>query len=95
MYFFFSIISLFYFYYSISTTKYYFHIFLSLFLFLGFWFKYSLMLVFRDSVFQEGVGNFNFTKKSLDDVLIISAIAILAFLLGFVLTQLILSSIIN
>ena len=78
----FSFFSLFYLFYSMSAAKYFFHIFLSLFLFLGFWLKYSLVSVYRNSYFQEGIGNFDFSPKSLDDVLIITTIAIFAFLLS-------------
>ena len=76
----FSFVSLFYLFYSMSAVKYFFHIYLSLFLFLGFWLKYSLVSVYKNSFFQEGVGNFDFSSKSLDDVLIISTISIFAFL---------------
>jgi len=78
----FSFFSLFYLFYSMSAAKYFFHIFLSLFLFLGFWLKYSLVSVYRNNYFQEGIGNFDFSPKSLDDVLIITTIAIFAFLLS-------------
>jgi hypothetical protein len=51
-------------------------------LFLGFWFKLIVTLSFTDGVFREGVGLFDYSPKSFDNVLLISLCGIVAFILS-------------
>ena len=59
----------------------FFETFFSLFLWLGFWFKFTCTIVFTDGVFREGVGMFDYSKVSFDETLFISQIGILAFII--------------
>lgn len=54
--------------------------FFSLLMWLGFWFKFTAQISFLNSQFPEGVGMFNHSPKSYDQVLLISTIGILGFL---------------
>ena len=60
----------------------FFETFFSLFLWLGFWFKFTCTIVFTDGVFREGVGIFDYSKESFDETLLISQIGILAFIIS-------------
>ena len=68
----FSIISNFYLIYSLRKKSFFIDFFLSLFLWLGIWFKFSVQMIFFKNKFPEGVGNFDFSPSSYDNVLIIS-----------------------
>ena len=78
----FSIISNFLIFFSIRKTAVFFETFFSLFLWLGFWFKFTCTIVFTDGVFREGVGTFNYSKESFDEVLFVSQIGILSFIVS-------------
>ncbi len=83
----FSIISVGYLYNSLSTKTSFIHLFLSLFLFLGFWFKFSINTFYNTkftsgNYYAEGTGDFDFSPESLDKVLLVSTLAILSFMLG-------------
>jgi len=54
--------------------------FFSLLIWLGFWFKFTVQISFLNSQFPEGMGMFNHSTKSYDQVLLISTIGILGFL---------------
>ena len=54
--------------------------FFSLLMWLGFWFKFTVQISFLNSQFPEGVGLFNHSSNSYDQVLLISTIGILGFL---------------
>ena len=47
-----------------------------------FWFKLTCTISFTDGVFREGVGIFDYSKNSFNEVLIISQIAIFSFILS-------------
>ena len=82
----FTIISFFYLFYNLYKIKNFTHLFLSLFIFLGFWFKYSFNSLFNHSrnqnYYAEGTGNFDFSPTNVDDVLIVSSISILALIVS-------------
>lgn len=59
--------------------------FLSIFLWLGFYFKLYVCLVILNK-FPEGVGSFNFTSNSYNEVMLVSSLAFLGFYLGFYLS---------
>ena len=59
--------------------------FLSIFLWLGFYFKLYVCLVVLNK-FPEGVGSFNFTSESYNEVMLVSSLAFLGFYLGFYLS---------
>ena len=59
----------------------YFQFFLSIFLWLGFFLKlYICIKIIK--IFPEGIGEFNFSKKSYDEVLLVSSLGILGFFTG-------------
>ena len=59
----------------------YFQFFLSIFLWLGFFLKlYICIKIIK--IFPEGIGEFNFSKESYDEVLLVSSLGILGFFAG-------------
>ena len=60
----------------------YFQFFLSIFIWLGFFFKlYICIKIIK--IFPEGIGEFNFSKESYNEVLLVSSLGILGFFTGF------------
>jgi hypothetical protein len=59
----------------------FFETFFSLLLFLGYWFKFTMIISFTDGVFREGVGNFDYSSNNFDYGLIISIIGIIPLIL--------------
>ena len=55
-------------------------VFFGVLLWLGFWFKFTCTISFTDGVFREGIGEFNYTNNSFDDVLLISQIGALSLI---------------
>ena len=78
----FTIISNFLILFATRKRTIFFETFFSLFLWLGFWFKFTCTIVFTDGVFREGVGIFDYSKESFDETLLISQIGILAFIIS-------------
>ena len=83
----FSFISVVYLFSSLKIKASFIHLFLSLFLFLGFWFKFSVNTIYNakfsnGNYYAEGTGNFDFSPESLDKLMLISSIALFAFMLG-------------
>lgn len=78
----FTIISNFLILFATRKRTIFFETFFSLFLWLGFWFKFTCTIVFTDGVFREGVGMFDYSKESFDETLLISQIGILAFIIS-------------
>ena len=72
----FSIIFNFYLLYSLRKEMFFMDFFLSLFLWLGFWFKFTIQLLFFNNNFPEGVGSFDFSPNSIDEVILLSSISI-------------------
>ena len=60
----------------------FFEFFLSIFLWLGFFFKYFICTKVIN-IFPEGVGSFNFSSDSFDEVMIISSIGVWGFFFGY------------
>ena len=73
----FSIISNFLILFATRKDAIFFETFFSLLLWLGFWFKFTCTIVFTDGIFREGVGIFDYSKTSFDDVLFVSQIGLL------------------
>lgn len=78
----FSIISNFLILFATRKDAIFFETFFSLLLWLGFWFKFTCTIVFTDGIFREGVGIFDYSKKSFDDVLFVSQIGLLSFIIS-------------
>jgi hypothetical protein len=78
----FSIISNFLILFAIRKNAIFFETFFSLLLWLGFWFKFTCTIVFTDGVFREGVGIFDYSKKSFDEVLFVAQIGLLSFIIS-------------
>ena len=81
LYLFFTLISFIYPIHSILRKTFILDTYLSIFIWLGFWFKFSITISFFDSVFPEGIGNFDQSAEAYDRLLFISSFAI--FLLIF------------
>ena len=79
-YFSFSIVSNFLIYFGFRKKSIFFETFLCLLLWLGFWFKFTYIISFTDGIFREGVGIFDYTKKSFDKTLLVSQIGIISFI---------------
>ena len=60
----------------------FFEFFLSIFLWLGFFFKYFICTKIIN-IFPEGVGSFDFSPDSFDEVMIISSIGVWGFFFGY------------
>ena len=71
----FSLVSNYLIWFSFRKKFSFFETFFCLFLWLGFWFKFSVILSFRDQVFSEGlVGLFNYEPAQFDIALIVSTV---------------------
>lgn len=64
--------------YSLRKGAIFFETFLSLLLWLGFWFKFSIQIAFLNSMFPEGIGKFSHNTKAYDEVIWVSQVAFLA-----------------
>lgn len=87
IYFLFSIISIYMIFFSFRKKSFFYENFFGVFLFLGFWLKFSIIYSYQLS-FREGLKN-NFLEKILpqnyDDALIASSVAILGFItIGYI-----------
>ena len=82
IYFLFSIVSNYLIYFCFRKNSNFFETFFGIFLWLGFWFKLTVIISFSDGTFREGAGIFDYTKNSFDQVLQISLIAILGFIIS-------------
>ena len=73
----FSLVSNYLIWFSFRKKFSFFETFFCLFLWLGFWFKFSVTLSFRDQVFSEGlVGLFSYAPAQFDSALIVSTVGI-------------------
>jgi len=81
-YFSFSIISNFLILFAFRKKAFFFETFFSLFLWLGFWFKFTVTISLTDGIFREGVGLFNYSPYSFNKTLIVSQIGMIAFILA-------------
>ena len=79
IYFLFSIVSNYLIYFCFRKNSNFFETF-SNFLWLGFWFKLTVIISFSDGTFRAGI--FDYTQNSFDQVLQISLIAILGFIIS-------------
>lgn len=69
-----------YFIYSFKKEAFFFDFFFSIFLWLGFWFKFSIQMIFLKNRFPEGIGGFDFKSSSFDDVLMICIVPIISII---------------
>jgi hypothetical protein len=72
----FSLVSNYLIWFSFRKKFSFFETFFCLFLWLGFWFKFSITLSFGNQIFKEGVGSFNYSPAQFDYSLIVSAVGI-------------------
>ena len=78
----FSLISNYLLFFAFRKHSIFFETFFSLFLWLGFWFKFTIIISFTDGIFREGVGYFDYLPSSYDKTLLVSQIGFLAFIMG-------------
>ena len=81
VYIFIFLISNFYVFYSFGLSKLFFDKTLSIFLWLGFYYKLSIILI-TNSRLSEGAGNFLYKDNQYNELIIFSCIGILALLLA-------------
>ncbi len=67
---------------SFNKNSISFETFFSLLMWLGFWFKFTVQISLFNSMFPEGSGLFDYQPDSYDQILIISSVSILAFILA-------------
>ena len=70
--------------YPFKKDFYFFEIYFCAFLFLSFWLDFVVTISFYDYFFSEGFGSFDFSKKSLDDVLFISSLVCFSIILSMI-----------
>ena len=70
----------FYIFYSFGFSKLFIDKTISVFLWLGFYYKLSILLI-TDSGLPEGRGNFSYLPKQYDELLIFSCIGIISFVI--------------
>ncbi len=79
----FSIICNFLIFFAFRRNAIFFETYFSIFLWLGFWFKFTYTLVISDGVFRgDGTGLFDYSVNSFNESLVVSQIGILAFILA-------------
>ena len=67
-------------FYNFRKESIFFETFLSLLLWLGFWFKFSIQIAFLNSMFPEGIGHFSHKPEAYDEVILVSQVAIFALI---------------
>ena len=77
LYIFFSIVNIYLIFFSFRKKAFFFETFFGVLLFLGFWFKFSVIISFTDGIFKEGVGNFDYSPENFDYGLLISSVGII------------------
>ncbi len=71
--------------FAFRKKVFFFETFFSLLLWLGFWFKFTVTISLTNGLFKEGVGDFSYEPVDFDQVILISTIGILGFLIsGFI-----------
>ena len=78
IYFGFSIISIYSIFFAFRKKALFFETFFSVLLFLGYWFKFTMIISFTDGIFREGVGNFDYSPSNFDYGLIIASVGLLS-----------------
>jgi len=78
----FTIISNLLLYFGFRNNAIFFDTFIGIFLWLGFWFKLSVRVVFADGVFHEAVGFFGGTGTAFDHALLVASCGLSGFLLA-------------
>lgn len=88
----FSLISNYLLFFSLREKSFFFETFFGFFLWVGFWFKYSFITLFDNSVFREGYSSeIILSKKVIDDSLLVASFAIMAFILSGYLREVLLN----
>lgn len=76
----FSLISYIYLVYLTNKNSFFYENFISVFLFAGFWFNFTIKINFLDSLFPEGVGFFDYEPSSYDEVMIVCSISFISII---------------
>ena len=81
----FTIVNFYLLYFIFRKKNFFFDVFFGLLIFLGFWFKFTATISFTPFVkgqFNEGVGEFDYKPSSFDEVLLISCVGLLGFIVA-------------
>ncbi|MDC3162689.1 hypothetical protein OA670_03675 [Candidatus Pelagibacter sp.] len=81
-YIFFTLVSNYLIYFAFRKKVFFFETFFSILLWLGFWFKFTVTISLTDGIFKEGVGDFSYRPEDFDQVIFVSTIGILGFLIS-------------
>ena len=81
IYLFFSTVSIYLIFFSFRKKALFFETFFSILLFLGFWFKFTMIISFTDGIFREGVGNFDYSDNNFDYALLVSSLGIIPLII--------------
>ena len=81
-YIFFTVVSNYLLYFAFRKKAFFFETFFSILLWLGFWFKFTFTISLTDGIFKEGVGDFSYRPEDFDNVIFVSTIGILGFLIS-------------
>ena len=81
LYTFFSIVNFYLILFSFRKKAFFFETFFGILLFLGFWFKFSVIISFTGGIFKEGVGNFDYSPENFDYGLLISSVGIIPLII--------------
>lgn len=69
-------------YFGFRRNAIFFDTFIGLFLWLGFWLKSTIRIIFLDSKFVEGIDNFIIPAKTFDEALFVSGMAFLSLIIA-------------
>ena len=81
VYAFFSFINIYLIFFSFRKKAFFFETFFGVLLFLGFWFKFTIIISFTNGIFKEGVGNFDYSPENFDYGLLISSVGIIPLII--------------
>jgi hypothetical protein len=74
-------------YFGFRKNAIYFDTFIGIFLWLGFWFKTTVNVIFFDGQFTESVGSFSGTALEFDHALIVASIGFLALIIASIIRE--------
>ena len=78
----FSLIAYIYLIYLTDEKSYFYENFISVFLFFGLWFNFSIKIYFFNSLFPEGVGFFDYKPTSYDEVMTVCSVSLISIIIS-------------
>ena len=87
IYCFFTIISYVLIFFGFRKNAIFFDTFIGIFLWLGFWFKFSIKISFMNGLFPEPTGSFDFSPGSYDTALLVSSVGITGLIVASIIRE--------